>query len=205
MAAGGLRERKKAQTRERIAQVALELFDAQGFHATTIRQVADAAGVSPRTVSGYFPSKEELAFPDQDAFFTALERRVTEREPGETAAQALRGWVVWMLGEVEHADRDELRRRRRVVDAEPALRTHERGLQERAERVIAAAAAVDLGLPADALTPHMVGAATIAAFDRLGEVLKTVPDKGFHERALALADEALAFVGGGIAALAARR
>ena len=62
----GLRERKRVRTRITIARAALELFDRQGFQETTIPQIAEAADVSPRTVSAYFPHKEELAFPDTD-------------------------------------------------------------------------------------------------------------------------------------------
>ncbi len=63
----GLRERKKQQTRLRIIEVALDLCDAQGFDATTIEQIANAADVSPRTINRYFDSKEAIVLgPVQD-------------------------------------------------------------------------------------------------------------------------------------------
>lgn len=63
----GLRERKKQQTRLRIIEVALDLCDAQGFDATTIEQIANAADVSPRTINRYFDSKEAIILgPVQD-------------------------------------------------------------------------------------------------------------------------------------------
>jgi AcrR family transcriptional regulator len=71
--AEGLRERKRRITRQTIAREALELFARQGYADTTIPQIAEASGVSPRTVSAYFPHKEDLAFPDSDEAFGRLE------------------------------------------------------------------------------------------------------------------------------------
>ncbi|MFG1794273.1 TetR/AcrR family transcriptional regulator [Nocardia sp. NPDC049149] len=56
----GLRERKKEQTRLRIIEVGLNLCDTQGFDATTIEQIANAADISPRTINRYFESKEDI-------------------------------------------------------------------------------------------------------------------------------------------------
>jgi AcrR family transcriptional regulator len=44
-----LRERKKANTRDAIEQATIRLFDAQGYDATTVEQIAEAAEVSVRT------------------------------------------------------------------------------------------------------------------------------------------------------------
>ena len=90
-----------------------------------------------------------------------------------------------------------------MIEADPALRTFERGLQERAERAIAAAVAVDLGVAPDDLLPHMVAAATIAALDALGRAAKEHPPPAdLRAAGLAMADQAMTFVGGGVAALA---
>lgn len=62
--AGGLRERKKAQTRLRIRQEAFRLFEEQGYPTTTIEQIAEAAEVSPRTFYRYFGNKEALLISD---------------------------------------------------------------------------------------------------------------------------------------------
>jgi AcrR family transcriptional regulator len=200
----GLRERKKLRTREAIARAALDLFAEHGFHATTIKQIADAADVAPRTVSGYFPVKEELVFPDHEEVFDGLAARLEAREPAETAVDALRAWLIGFLDDEAIADVEQSARRRQVIESDPALRIYERGLQERAERVVAAAVAVDLGLPTDDLLPHMVGAATLAALDALGRQIMGEPADDFRERALALIDEAMAFIGAGVSGLAQR-
>lgn len=53
----GLRERKKAKTKAAIQQHALRLFRQQGYQATTVEQIAEAAEVSPSTFFRYFPPR----------------------------------------------------------------------------------------------------------------------------------------------------
>jgi AcrR family transcriptional regulator len=98
----GLRERKKAKTKAAIQEHAVRLFRTQGFAATTVEQVAEAAEVSPSTVFRYFPTKEELvttdlvdpviyaAFEAQPAELTLIEawrRAIVESLEGLSGAQ----------------------------------------------------------------------------------------------------------------------
>lgn len=55
-----LRDRKKADRRQRIFDRAMRLFQERGFQATTFDAIAHAAGVSRGTVFNYFPYKEAL-------------------------------------------------------------------------------------------------------------------------------------------------
>jgi AcrR family transcriptional regulator len=198
----GLRERKKERTRKTIADVAFDLFVSQGFQDTTIKQIADTAEVSPRTVSAYFPAKEQLLFAEHEEVFDDLADRLAAREPDEKAADALRAWLMSLL-EQGAPDLEHSRCLRELVESDPALRIYERGLQERAERIVAAAVAVDLDLPADDLVPHMVGAATIATLDAMGRRMKEGDASVFEAQAGALIDDAMDFIGGGIERLAA--
>lgn len=199
----GLRERKKERTRQTLADAAAKLFDRQGFQDTTIKQIADVAEVSPRTVSAYFPVKEELVFCDHGDVFDQLEQRLDERPEGTTTVDTLRAWLTELLENVD-LDLEQSRRTRELIESDPALRTYERGLQERAEQMVAKAVAVDLGVAEDELVPHMVGAATIAALDAVGRRAKDPEADDFQATALPVIEDAMAFIGGGVQALADR-
>jgi MFS transporter, DHA2 family, multidrug resistance protein len=60
----GMRERKKARTRATIQACALRLFREQGYDATTIEQIIEAADVSETTFFRYFPTKEDVVLRD---------------------------------------------------------------------------------------------------------------------------------------------
>jgi AcrR family transcriptional regulator len=60
----GLRERKKIRTRETIRREAFRLIEADGYAATTVEQIAEAAEVSPSTFFRYFPTKESVLLAD---------------------------------------------------------------------------------------------------------------------------------------------
>ena len=85
----GLRERKRRQTRERISQAAMTLFLEQGFEATTIDQIAEAADVSKRGFFDYFPTKEDVVAAWQDEFAQSLLTAVAERPAREPMAKVV--------------------------------------------------------------------------------------------------------------------
>jgi len=93
VATSNLRERKKERTRATITRVALDLFARDGFAATTIPAIAEAAEVSPRTVSTYFPSKEGIVFDVYQAAIDRFARRLAERSPNEQTFDVLRAWL----------------------------------------------------------------------------------------------------------------
>lgn len=79
----GLRERKKRKTRDAIQRHALRLFDEQGFHETTVEEIAEAAEISPSTFYRYFPTKEDTV--TYDAFDPVLVEAYL-RQPAEFGA-----------------------------------------------------------------------------------------------------------------------
>lgn len=70
---GGLRARRRDATLREIHEVALDLFERNGFEATTVDEVAAAAGVSSRTFFRYFPTKEDCVLFDRFGFDQAID------------------------------------------------------------------------------------------------------------------------------------
>src|SRR6266496_368056 len=90
----GLRERKKQQTHQAIAEAAQQLFAERGFDAVTVAEVARAADVSEGTVFNYFPTKEDLFYGGMEAFEAELVEAVGQRAPGESVPAAFRRFVL---------------------------------------------------------------------------------------------------------------
>src|SRR5215472_11475032 len=68
----GLRERSKARRRAQIQRTAMRLLAERGYDSATVADIADAAEVAPRTVTGYFQSKADLALSYADETATRL-------------------------------------------------------------------------------------------------------------------------------------
>ncbi len=80
----GRRELNKRATRDALEQAAKQLFAERGFAATTVRDIADAAGVTERTFFRYFAGKEELILDDVLAGLPLLQTAIVTR-PAEEA------------------------------------------------------------------------------------------------------------------------
>src|SRR6476619_2235813 len=107
----GLRESKKEQTRRLIAESARRLFSERGFEHVTIAEVAEAADVAVQTVFNYFPTKEDLVYWRLASFEGELLAAVREREPGRSALEAFKTFLLaqqGLLGRGDDQAREEL-------------------------------------------------------------------------------------------------
>ena len=104
----GLRERKKAQTRQAIAEAAQRLFAERGFDAVTVAEVAREADVSQGTVFNYFPTKEELFYSGMVVFEAELVEAVRARPPGESVLAAFRGFVLEGMSRLDDSPNQHL-------------------------------------------------------------------------------------------------
>ncbi|MGW2033476.1 TetR/AcrR family transcriptional regulator [Streptomyces sp. NPDC001811] len=139
----GRRERKKAVTRQKIADAALRLFLERGYDAVGIRDVAAEADVAVTTLFSHFASKEALVFEQGEDFEQRLTRAVTDRAPHEPLIPALRREIQAL---VRHCAADSAAPVWRMIDASPALRDYEESMRRRHAESLATAIAADPGL-----------------------------------------------------------
>jgi AcrR family transcriptional regulator len=116
----GLRERKKARTRAAIQRHALRLFREQGYEATTVSQIAEAAEVSESTFFRYFPTKEDVVL--WDAFDPLILDALLRQPLGLGPIAALRGAFHEVLDPLPAAARAALRERLALVLSIPPVR-----------------------------------------------------------------------------------
>ena len=120
-----LRERRRLATAAEVSAAALELFEEQGVAATTIAEIARAAGISDRTFFRYFSSKEETVL-DFQHWFDAPTRAWLESGPSpENLLDQLEEVCATVLRQLDgplSEDADRLRRIRSLMKNETSLR-----------------------------------------------------------------------------------
>ena len=114
------RQRKKNATRDRIRACALELFREQGYDATTVEQIAAAAGVSHMTFFRYFPAKEDVAV--SDSYDPLLAGLLEQTPAGWPLIDRVRAALLRGLRQLYDADRDTLLAQNKLIVSTPALR-----------------------------------------------------------------------------------
>ncbi|WP_433656816.1 TetR/AcrR family transcriptional regulator [Nocardia sp. CA-128927] len=144
----GRRERKKAQTRQSLADAALRLFLEHGYDRVGVKDVAEAADVSVTTLFKHFPSKEALVFDLDDDLESALVAAVRERPPGQSIPQALREHILLRATGVAAADGQTPAFVRMIADT-PVLRDYARRMWLRHETALATTIAEEVGAPTD--------------------------------------------------------
>lgn len=90
--------RKPKVTSEAIISAAWELFEKRGFAETTMAEIAEAVGISRRSIFNYFPSKEALLFPHEaeGAFVEEFRKRILARPANEKLFDSLRAVLAEM-------------------------------------------------------------------------------------------------------------
>ena len=152
-----------------LSHVGLELFIARGFEATTVDDIAAAAGIGRRTFFRYFASKNDVPWGDFDGLLQRMRDHLRGVPDDVALWPGLRDAVV-EFNRFPAAEAPIHRRRMELILRVPALVAHSTLRYDAWRQVIADHAAERLGQPADALEPQAIGwtclGVALAAYDQ---------------------------------------
>jgi AcrR family transcriptional regulator len=155
----GLRERKKARTRAAIREHALRLFREQGYAATTVEQIAEAADVSPSTFFRYYPTKEDVVLQD-DVDVLALEA-FEAQPPGLSPITAFRAAAAATFAALTPRELEQFRETAELTLRVPEIRARVMDEFARTIEVMAAAVARRVGRQSDDFAARNLAGAMI--------------------------------------------
>lgn len=173
----GLRDRKKALTRQYISDVGTHLFLEHGFETVTVAEIAAAAEVSVKTIFNYFGSKEELLLDREEEIVGSLDALAATRDPSVGLVPMLIADVAVRFPAIEigrwsHLSEASLPYRRRfteLIDESPVLRGRWLMTADRLRDRTVALAAADLGLPTTSPEAIAAGELLNAAYTSAGQ------------------------------------
>jgi AcrR family transcriptional regulator len=204
----GLRERKKQQTRQLLADTARRLFTERGFENVSVAEIARAADVSAPTVFNYFPSKEDLVFSGLESFEHELLQAISDRPAGESVLTAFGRFILRPRGFFAATDKDaaeQLLNLARMIAGSPALLAREREILARYTDSLADLIAEETSATADDPRPRIAADALMGVHRGLIQYVRRAilaNDRGpsgrlardtqaYGKRALALLEDGL--------------
>jgi TetR/AcrR family transcriptional regulator, regulator of mycofactocin system len=193
-----LRKQKMARTRQALVEAAMDLFDQNGFEATTVDDIAAAADVSRRTFFRYFPAKDLVLFPHQDLYLDQFSALLADRKPNEEPFDALRRALLEM-GQYYMESREEHLRQQRIIRASPTLIAKGNKFDEDWEDAIAELLIADL--PQDETTVRRVQYLAGAVIGTVRVILREWYGSECTKDLVALGDEGISIVVHGAARL----
>jgi AcrR family transcriptional regulator len=158
----GLRERKKAQTRQALTAAAIRLSIERGSpDRVTVEEISDAADVSPRTFFNYFSSKEDAILGVDPERRAALRSELELRPSTESPVEALRATLLASASDIDE-NAELWAKRLQLVREHPSLSPGYVASFADFERGLVEAMAARLGLDPDAdLYPAVVVSAAL--------------------------------------------
>lgn len=188
----GLRERKKARTRATIQACALRLFREQGYDATTIEQIIDAADVSETTFFRYFPTKEDVVL--DDGYDPMLIEAFQAQPPDVPPVTALRAAFAATFAGMTARQQAEQNERITLVLTVPRLRAAMLDQISQAMQLLARAMAERTGRRPNDFTVRTVAGAVVGAAMAVSAAVTDDPDADLA----ALIDQAIAHLEPGL-------
>lgn len=134
-------------SRRRLIDAAVTLFEKQGFAESTVEEIALSAGVTPRTFFRHFDDKDEVLFGDDDALLPLLLAQILDGS-GPVIAETHMRKALGALAAVMEPQRDALRSRQRIIDSQISLSGRELAKQALWQQQVTAAL-IERGFPAE--------------------------------------------------------
>jgi AcrR family transcriptional regulator len=158
----GLRERKKRLMRQLISDTATLLFLERGFDEVKITEIADACGVSEKTIYNYFPTKESLVFDQEESMTLEIERELGpqagHRSPVDAVVAIIEGRLRQLVSYAEQSgqyDMAMIQSFAEMIAATPSLANAQMEMTERIVQVAAEAMAQHAGIDPDDPEPQI--------------------------------------------------
>ncbi|MGY4744250.1 TetR/AcrR family transcriptional regulator [Streptomyces sp. ATMOS53] len=136
--AEGLREQKKRLLRQRLSDTATEMFLERGFDAVRVSEIAQACGVSEKTVFNYFPTKESLILDQGESTMAALRAGLADTDHSAVEAalrilsDELRAMTSWIAAQDDSSQAAAMIRRfGALTRSTPSLRAYHRDMTDR--------------------------------------------------------------------------
>jgi AcrR family transcriptional regulator len=168
----GLRARKKRLMRQQLSDTATEMFLERGFDAVRVSEVADACGVSEKTVFNYFPTKESLVLDLTDLTMAALRTDLADPDvrPIDATLRILARELVGMTSWLDQQDDPteaiaSFQRFGRMIRTTPSLRAHQRDMADRLVTVAAEILARRAGMSPEDPEPRIAATALLGLWD----------------------------------------
>jgi AcrR family transcriptional regulator len=159
----GRRDRKRLETRNGLAAVALELFAERGFDAVTVNDIADRADVDPSTFYRHFGSKEAVIFSDLGDWTGHLANAVRAQPTDLPLLETMRMGIKDMAA-MQMVDIENERHRAELAESSPSVRAQGLAIREALIEGVTLAIADRMAVdPARDSRPYLVAASCILA------------------------------------------
>ena len=165
---GGLRERKKRLMRQQLSDTATRMFLERGFDAVKVAEIAEACGVSEKTVFNYFPTKESLILDRLEATIGSLRAGLadTAMAPAQAALRILDGELggitSWLAAQDDPSQAAAMIRRFGVlIQATPSLRAYRSDMMDQFVAVAAGILAERAAMSAEDPEPQIAATALL--------------------------------------------
>jgi AcrR family transcriptional regulator len=218
--AEGLRARKKRLMRQQLSDTATRMFVERGFDAVRVAEVAEACGVSEKTVFNYFPTKESLVLDRLEVTVASLRTGLADPAVPPTEAalrildRELTAMTTWLNGQDDPAGAAEaMRRFGDLIRATPSLRAYQSDMMDQFVSLAAEILAARAAMRAEDPEPQIAARALLGLWHVQAESLRkhlSGPPGQIHElvtadvrRAARLIDSGLSSFAVGDAAFAA--